>query len=137
MDQTIEAVLATLIFFLLISMMNYVSLGLYVSATAREAGAVLNDYSMIVSNIMIIENGNRTASWSLWSPLTDPDAFGLPDGLHVAINASSFHINSNGNATTRWVKSAGSPPLNANAGVCERLVILDDRSAVLVSVVVW
>ncbi len=137
MDQAVEAVLATLIFFLFISIISCVSLGLFASVIARGTGAVLNDYALIVSSVVTVENGNHASSWNLWSPSSDPFDFGFSNGLHVAINASSFYINSDGNTTCIWTKSTGNPPAHAYAGVCERLVTLDDNSVVLMSVVVW
>lgn len=136
MDQTVEAVLATMIFLAFLATTDYISLGIFSSLAAREADATYGDMASVVSSSVVLQNNASASLWSEWTPTLDPGVYGLPPDVHIEVNATSFVIQDGGRIVTLWSKTTGTPP-PPQRGEYDRLVLLDDGSAVLLAVVVW
>jgi len=135
-DQTVEAVIATMIFLAFLAATNYISLGIFSSLAAWETDATYGDMASVISSFVVLQNNASASLWNEWVPTTDPGVYGLPSGIHIEVNATSFVIQEGGEIVTLWSRTTGiSPP--PQKGEYDRLVRLDDGSVVLLIVVVW
>jgi len=135
-DQTVEAIVATMIFLAFLAATNYISLSTFSSLAARETDATYSDMASVISSSVILQNNASASLWREWVPEPDPGVYGLPPGIHIKVNATSFVIQDDSEIVTLWSKTAGtSPP--PQRGEYDRLVLLNDGSAVLLVVGVW
>ncbi len=131
MDQTTEAIFSTAIFLTLLTMTTVVTLGIFSSLAAREADRTRYHVASGISGFIALTNGRSASSWHEWEPSTDPLAYGLPTTTRIEINATLFTFR-DGEPSPLWSKCAGEVQLGG--GEFERLILLDDESALLLAV---
>ena len=88
MDQTVEAVIATMIFLAFLAATNYISLGIFSSLATRETDATYEDMASVISSSVVLQNNASASLWNEWVPTTDPGVYGLPSGIHIEVNAT-------------------------------------------------
>ncbi|MGQ9758968.1 MAG: hypothetical protein ACUVQ5_00115 [Candidatus Methanomethylicaceae archaeon] len=135
MDQSIEAVIATMIFLGALTFSNHVLVETYSSILNREYEGIKMNLGSLVSSSIVIENACSYQNWVSWTPSSNPESYGLPRTFRIWINASVLSINEQDELSLIWSKCEGSIPVG---GACEydRLVPLKDGGLVLLRVVV-
>ncbi|MEM3433627.1 MAG: hypothetical protein QXU33_02560 [Candidatus Methanomethyliaceae archaeon] len=136
MDQSVEAVIATMIFLSALAFSHYIIFGAYSSILSREAEEVKMNLASMVSSSIAMENSCSRQRWAGWTPSSNPELYGVPQKTKIWVNASYLAMNDMGELVLLDMRCSGSSP--DGGGTCEydRLVLLDDGSIVLLRVVV-
>jgi len=139
MDQSVEAVLAVAIFFILLAVADTVSLGMFSSIGASGAADADGSAASLISSLIALQNNVSSTAWSNWSPVSNASSYGLSPNMHICINATAFHVSIDGDGicstTQLWSKVSGTSARSASDSW--RMISLDDGSVVLLVVVVW
>ncbi|MEM2080575.1 MAG: hypothetical protein QW104_07840 [Nitrososphaerota archaeon] len=136
MDQSVEAVIATMIFLSALAFSHYIIFGAYSSILSREAEEVKTNLASMVSSSIVMENSCSYQRWASWTPSSNPELYGVPQKTKIWVNASYLAMNDMGEWVLLDMRCSGFSP--DGGGTCEydRLVLLDDGSIVLLRVVV-
>ncbi|MCX8182636.1 MAG: hypothetical protein N3D12_05910 [Candidatus Methanomethyliaceae archaeon] len=136
MDQSVEAVIATIIFLSALAFSHCIIFGAYSSILSKEVEEVKTNIASMVSSSIVIENSYLCQRWSSWTPSSNPDLYGIPQKTKIWVNATYMSINDEGELLLLDMRCSGVPL--QGVGTCEydRLVLLDDDSFVLLRVVV-
>lgn len=135
MDQSVEAVLSMAVFSIMLAITSSLFLGMFASVAAKELQLAEGNEAALVSSAIVLQNNSSANLWRSWSPSAAPQDYGLPATLHITVNATALTVDG-GALVTLWSKTTGTPPANSGAE-SQRLIPLDDGSAVLLVVVVW
>lgn len=136
MDQSIEAVIATMIFLSFLVFSNYIMIGAYSSVLNKECESIGMNMGSLVSSSIVIENACSYQNWQNWVPSSNPEFYGLPKTYRIWINASCLFIDEHGELSLVWSKCVGPPLRGCAASEYDRVVLLDDGSLMLLRVAV-
>ncbi|MCQ5362472.1 MAG: hypothetical protein NO482_03505 [Candidatus Methanomethylicia archaeon] len=136
MDQSIEAIIATMLFLGAFAFSQYILLWAYSSVVSGEVEEIKTDIASMVSSSIVMENSCSHQKWASWNPSSTPEQFGVPQGTKIWINASYLCLNDAGEPILLDMRTSGAPL--QGSGTCEydRLVLLDDGNLVLLRVVI-
>lgn len=135
MDQSVEAVFATMIFVSALACSNSIIFGAYSSILSKESGSVKTDIAAIVANTIVTENSLSSERWIGWNPSSDPDLYGLPVNTKIWINACYLSVDEIGNLYLLDMKTSGERIYRLGNCEYDRLILLDDGNLVLLRVV--
>ncbi len=136
MDQSVEAVIATMLFLGSLAFFHYVIVGVYSSVLNGEYESIKASMASLVSSSIVIENGSSYQKWLSWVPSSIPDSYGILRSIKIWINASTFSANGLDGLHLGWSKCAGVPLFGGGVVEYDRMILLDDGSIVLLRVVV-
>ncbi len=136
MDQSVEVIIATMLFLGAFAFSQYILLGAYSSIVSREIEEIKTNIASMVSSSIVMENSYSYQKWANWTPSSSPELYGAPQGTKIWINASYLYLNDSGELILLDMRTSGTPLLGGGTCEYDRLVLLDDGNLVLLRVVI-
>ncbi|MCQ5374892.1 MAG: hypothetical protein NO515_07785, partial [Candidatus Methanomethylicia archaeon] len=76
MDQSIEAIIATMLFLGAFAFSQYILLWAYSSVVSGEVEEIKTDIASMVSSSIVMENSCSHQKWASWNPSSTPEQYG-------------------------------------------------------------